>query len=94
MYRENESNEMVTAGGQSLIPYGSLMIAIGRLSIDEVRTQFGTFGGGSDTEVDVNFRGGLSVPLEAGITLNGELNLTSRDNAIYLTIGAGVPLGG
>ncbi len=92
------SKSIASSTGQRFVPYGSLMIAIGRLSTDSRTFQgpFGTVnvGGASSTDTDVNFRFGLAVPLEdKGVTLNGELHASSRDiTNIYFSFGAGIDM--
>jgi hypothetical protein len=79
------SKTVTTDGGETLIPYGALMLAIGRASVD---TPGGDF---SDTELDVNVRLGLDWPIKSDVDFLSELNLSSRDET--LSISAGLMLG-
>ncbi len=90
------SKAIETQGGLIFSPFGSLMIDFAKASVDEqvIATPIGnqTVGGGSDTQTDVQFRGGVYFPLNEQVWLNGELNLGSRDEGFYLTLGGGINL--
>jgi len=83
------SKKVTTDGGTTLIPYGALMLAIGRFSVD-VDTPAGNVSV-SDTELDVNVRFGLDWPLSSDVDFLSELNLSSREET--LSISAGLMLG-
>jgi hypothetical protein len=88
------TKDMQTSGGTSYTPYGSLMFAIGRFSVDvpEIPGIPGVFeGSASDTEFDINLRGGVAVPFDQ-FDLNAELNISSREEFIFFTVGASTPL--
>lgn len=78
------SKSVTTDGGTTLIPYGALMLAIGRASFD---VPPGFVGDSSDTELDINVRLGLDYPASSDLELLGELNLSSRDETLALALG-------
>jgi hypothetical protein len=81
------SKELVTTGGTTLIPYGSVMFAIGRFSFDS-----DVLGSVSDTEFDIHVRGGLAWPFREDVDFHGELNLSSRDETLAIHLGLMVEL--
>ncbi len=78
------SKTTTTSGGTTLIPYGSLMMAIGHASID---LPPGVQGDASDTDLDVNVRFGLDYPMTSDLEFLSELNVSSRDETIALALG-------
>jgi len=93
------SKSIDTQGGLTFVPYGSFMIDIGKFSVDTpsgltpIQQQaWDQSGAGDNTETDINFRGGVDFPVNDQLSVNGELNFSTRDNYIYLTFGAGFAL--
>jgi len=67
------SKKMQTDGGEVISPYGAIIIAIGHAN--------------DDTEVDVHVRPGVEWQMTPVTNLLGELNLSSRDETIAISIG-------
>lgn len=86
------SKKFVTSGGRTLVPYGSLMFAIGHASVDVKRPanlpadqKFDEHP--SNTDLDVNVRVGLDWPFRPGYEAMSEVNLSSRDETIAISFG-------
>ena len=67
------SKKMTTDGGEVISPYGAIIIAIGHAN--------------DDTEVDVHVRPGVEWVMTPVTNLLGELNLSSRDETISISVG-------
>jgi hypothetical protein len=85
------SKEMQTSGGKTLTPYGSVMFAIANFDVDFEPPE-GVPPGliddpGSDTEFDINVRGGIEYPLRPDLDFLAELNLSSRDETLAISFG-------
>ena len=82
------SKKFVTSGGKTLVPYGSLMFAIGHASVDRPKNlpesvKFES----SNTDLDVNVRVGLDWPFRPSYEAMTEINLSSRDETIAISFG-------
>ena len=82
------SKKFVTSGGRTLVPYGSLMFAVGHASVDRPKNlpenvKFER----SNTDLDVNVRVGLDWPFRPGYEAMSEVNLSSRDETLAISFG-------
>lgn len=76
--------------GMGLVPYGSFVIAIAHRSIDVPKGVVVPQGvSTSDTTTDAHFRGGVDLAVNEQLSVNGELNVSTRDSAIYVSFGGG-----
>jgi hypothetical protein len=67
------SKAITTKGGEVISPYGAIIFAIGHAN--------------DDTELDVHFRPGLEWVISQTVNFLGELNLSSRDETMALSVG-------
>ncbi len=80
-----------TGGNIDFFATGGL--AVVRVSVPEVTTQFGTFGGGSDTELGLNLGGGASIPLSDNLVGTAMLVYGTKGEQIKIIGGVTFMLG-